>query len=149
MTEPVADHRHVNASRYKTDCGRVTKRMRRHPLGSQGRRLLRCSRHVLLQLEPNTGGAQRFTITVDEYWLVLGSWASFQQGFEEINGFGPKGAGPLFTSLSDESNLSRRFQADRARAKIQCFLNPRAGVVEKGEQGMVALTLNGSKVGLR
>src|SRR5262249_7025402 len=115
--------------------------MGRYSLGSQGRHLLRRSRHVLLQLEPNAGGTHTLTIPVDDYGLVHGSRTSIQQGSEDINRLRPKGAGPLFTSFSDEPNLSRGFQADRAWAQIQCFLNPRAGVVEESEQGMVSLAL--------
>src|SRR5215471_6120534 len=123
--------------------------MGRYSLSSQGRHLLRRSRHVLLQLEPNASGTQRFTITVNEYSLVVGSRTSFQQGFEEINRLLPKGAGPFFTPFSNEPNLSRGLPADRAWAQIQCFLNPRTGVVKKSEQGMVSLALDGKTVWCR
>src|SRR5215469_18451820 len=107
VAEPAADNGDIDACCYKTDRSGMSKSMGRYSLGRQFGHRLRCSPDVLIQFETDSCGPERLSITVDEDRLIVRPRLSFQQGFEEIHGFRPDGAGPLFPALPHQPDLSR------------------------------------------
>jgi hypothetical protein len=118
-------------------------------LAGQRGNLLGGGTDISLQFEADPCCSECLSVTVDEYRLVVRARLPLQQGFEEIHRFRPERAGALFPPFPHKAYVSRRFQTHRAWAQVEGFLNPRTGVVEQGEQGMVALAFDCGAVGLR
>lgn len=105
MSKPAANHRHVNACRYQTGCGRVPKRVRGDSLTGEGRDLPGRCYHVLFQLETNACCSKWTSVTIHEDGFVFTARLSFQKFLEQRNSLWPKRTEAFFSSLGGHDQL--------------------------------------------
>jgi hypothetical protein len=82
VSEPVSDHGHVDPGGDELNADAVTPGVWCDALCRERRHVPAGSLNVLLQLEANTGGAERLSISVHEDWFVIGARFLLQQRLE-------------------------------------------------------------------
>jgi len=89
VSQPVADHGHVDTGGDELNANTVTPRVRRHAFCRERRHVPRGGLNVLLELEANARGAQRLTVSVDEDGFIICARLSPQKRFEHVDCFWP------------------------------------------------------------
>jgi len=96
----------------------------------------------LLQFEANAGRLQGTSVPVYEDGFIFPTRVSFQKSLQQFDSLGPEWTESLLSTLTEQSNVERRFPADTLGSQVQRFLNAGAGIVKNRQQGVITLAFD-------